>query len=112
MSMEMEILEPESFDRRRDEHLAFTKVTSALMDVSDRTPSDPEVEAALAQNRRLWSVLQDNLFQDDNVLPEVLKDQLISLAHWVDGYTAKIIEGEGEVEALISVNQTIMEGLA
>lgn len=112
MSMEMEILEPEAIDRRSDERRAFTKVTGALQKVSGQEAGDPALEAALNDNRRLWSILQDNLFQEDNLLPDSLKNQLITLANWVDGYTAKVIEGEGELDALISVNQTIMEGLA
>ena len=107
MSMEMEIIEPGTFDRRNDEREAFSKVTMALAGANVAG-----LRSALDDNKRLWSILQDNLFQEDNVLPDSLKSQLISLANWVDGYTAKVLEGEGEVEALISVNTTIMEGLA
>ena len=106
MSMEMETIEPEIFDRRSDEREAFSKVTAAMVsaDVAN-------LRSALDDNMRLWSILQDNLFQEDNILPESLKTQLISLATWVEGYTTKILEGEGELDALISVNTTIMEGL-
>ena len=107
MSMEMEIIEPETFDRRNDEREAFSKVTAALASANDAS-----LRSALDDNKRLWSTLQDNLIQEDNVLPDSLKSQLISLANWVDGYTAKVLEGEGELEALISVNNSIMEGLA
>ena len=108
MSMEMDIIEiePETFDRRGDEREAFSKVTAAMASADGAS-----LRSALDDNRRLWSILQDNLFQEDNVLPDSLKSQLISLATWVDGYTAKVLEGEGELEALISVNNTIMEGL-
>ena len=107
MSMEMEIIEPEIFDRRSDEREAFSKVTAALA-----SANDAGLRSALDDNKRLWSTLQDNLIQEDNVLPDSLKSQLISLANWVDGYTDKVLEGEGELEALISVNNSIMEGLA
>ena len=106
MSMEMEIIEPEAFDRRSDERQAFSKVTTAL-----ESANVGNLRAALDDNRRLWSILQENLFQEDNVLPDGLKGQLISLASWVEGYTTKVLDGEGELEALISVNNTIMEGL-
>jgi flagellar protein FlaF len=68
--------------------------------------------SALETNRMLWSILKDNIFADENQLPQDLKGQIFSLANWVDGYTAKVLEGEGELEALISVNNSIMEGLA
>jgi len=112
MSMDMEFLEPEIMDRRSDEHLAFTRVTGALQKVSGQEIGSPALESALDDNRRLWSILQDNLFQEDNLLPDPLKNQLITMANWVDGYTAKVMQGEGELAALITVNQTIMEGLA
>ena len=107
MSMEMEFIEPDTFDRRGDEREAFSKVTAALA-----SANDAGLRSALDDNKRLWSTLQDNLVQEDNDLPDSLKSQLISLANWVDAYTAKVLEGEGELEALISVNNSIMEGLA
>ena len=111
MSMEAQLLETDSeveiSDRRSDEREAFSKVTVAL-----ENSSVANLGSALDDNRRLWSILQDNLHHEDNLLPEELKSQLISLASWVHSYTDSVIEGEGELEALISINRTIMEGLA
>ncbi len=110
MSMEMALYEAVD-DRRRDEREIFWKVTRALEDVCDADASDPARDEALYRNKMLWSVLQDNLCMDENQLPDTLKQQLISLASWVEGYTAKVREGAGNVGALISVNNAIMEGL-
>ena len=110
MSMEMHFHEPTT-ERRREEREAFWRVTRDLEDVASREASDPLREVALDRNRRLWSMLQDNLCMDENQLPQPLKDQLITLASWVEGYTTKVIEGDGDLTALIAVNTTIMEGL-
>lgn len=99
-------------ERRREEREAFWRVTRDLEDVAARDAADPLRGVALDRNRRLWSMLQDNLFLEDNQLPQPLKDQLISLASWVEGYTARVIEGDGDLNALIAVNTTIMEGLS
>ena len=111
MSMEAQLLEIDSEveipDRRSDERKAFSKVTIAL-----ENSNVADIGRALDDNRRLWSILYANLHHEDNLLPEELKSQLISLASWVDAYTSSVKEGEGELEALISVNKTIMEGLA
>ena len=42
-----------------------------------------------------------------------LKGQIFSLATWIDGYTDKVLKGEAnEIAPLVSVNDTIMQGLA
>lgn len=111
MSMEMEILDPGD-DRRRDEHEAFSIVTAELEEVANCDGTDPDLHRALIRNRQLWSKLEENLYDDRNLLPVGLKEQLISLAGWVDGYTNLVDRGEGDVSALIRINATIMEGLA
>ena len=100
-----------SDERRREERDVFWRVTRDLEDVAGRDVADPVRDVALDRNRRLWAMLQDNLFLQDNQLPQPLKDQLISLASWVEGYTTRVLEGDGDMNALIAVNTTIMEGL-
>lgn len=56
--------------------------------------------------------LQTDLMQDENGFPDSLKAQIISLAIWVDKHSRKAIRGDATLDALISVNRTIMEGLA
>ena len=110
MSMELALYEAVD-DRRRDEHEVFWKVTRGLEEVSKCEAGDPAREEALHRNFLLWSVLQENLCMEDNQLPETLKQQIISLASWVEGYTAKVRNGIGDVGPLITVNNAIMEGL-
>jgi flagellar biosynthesis activator protein FlaF len=52
-----------------------------------------------------------DLAHDGNVLPTALKAQLIRLGHFVRQFTVGVLKGEGDVQALIDVNNAILEGL-
>lgn len=96
---------------RHTEYRLFALVTRALIDVKDRPL--PEVAAAVDWNRRLWLALQADLVHQDNKLPERLRAQLISLAIWVGKHSTKVIRmQQADVQPLINVNRSIMEGLA
>ena len=90
----------------------FAQVTKALSDTAARGQEPESWAEALNWNRRLWMTLQLDLANDTNRLPEALRAQLISVAIWVDRHTSLVLRGDGEVEPLISVNRTIMEGLS
>ena len=66
---------------------------------------------ALHWNRRLWLALQADCAVEDNQLPESLRAGIISLAIWVDKHSRKVLRGEAQIEPLIDVNRSIMEGL-
>ena len=96
-------------DRRIAERQAFANVTEGLKNADD----DAGKRQALVTNRVFWGVLKDNLFADENKLTEDLKGQIFTLASWVEGYTDKVLRGDAsEIRPLISVNATIMAGLA
>jgi flagellar biosynthesis activator protein FlaF len=95
---------------RSTEYRLFAHVTRALMEIGDRL--DPKAHESLNWNQRLWIALQTDLAAEGNKLPDALKAQLISLAMWVDRYTVKVMKRGAPVSPLISVNRTIMEGLA
>ena len=97
---------------RLTEYRVFAQVTKALTEAAaDGTARESWAEA-LNWNRRLWMTLQLDLANDTNRLPEVLRAQLISVAIWVDRHTSLVLRGDGEIEPLIGVNRTIMEGLS
>ncbi len=95
---------------RHTEYRLFALVTRALIDSKDRPLA--EVAMAVDWNRRLWMALQADLVHKDNRLPERLKAQLISIAIWVSKHSTKILRHQGAVQPLITVNRSIMEGLA
>ena len=97
-------------EARQTEYRLFGLVTGALIEARNRD-SEGLIEA-IDRNRRLWLTLQMDLWSDDNGFNDALKAQLISLSIWVDKHSSKILRGEAEIDPLIQINRTIMEGLA
>jgi len=97
---------------RQGEYRLFADVTKALMEVLDEPKRDKSFYEAIDRNRRLWLVLQMDLSSAENKLPDDVKAQLISLSIWVDRECRQILRDDGDVQALINVNRSIMEGLA
>ncbi len=99
-------------ERTRDtEYRLFAQVTRALMDVKDLPRIDKSLIDAVHWNRRLWDTLMTDCASPDNQLPEALSAQIISVAIWVQRYSSDVVRKGASMEALISVNRTIMEGL-
>lgn len=97
---------------RQTEYRLFAEVTKSLISNKDKERVDPESIKAIDWNRRLWITLQSDLAGDDNGFPDDLRANLISLAIWVDKHSLKAMRGEARLAPLISVNRSIMEGLA
>ena len=97
---------------RQTEYRLFAVVTKSLLASNAKERRDPEFFKAVDWNRRLWLTLQADLMHEDNGFSDSLKAQIISLAIWVDKHSRKAIRGDATLDALISVNRTIMEGLA
>ena len=47
----------------------------------------------------------------ENQLPITLRGQIISLAMWVARYSSEVLREGADVEPLIDINRTMMEGL-
>ena len=97
---------------RQTEYRLFAEVTKSLIANQDKNAVDPDCIKAIDWNRRLWITLQTDLAGDENDYPDDLKAQLISLAIWVDKHSRRAMRGQARIGPLISVNRTIMEGLA
>ncbi|OYU77220.1 MAG: flagellar biosynthesis regulator FlhF [Alphaproteobacteria bacterium PA3] len=95
------------------EYRLFGQVTRALMDIQDL----PRYEIArrmdaLDWNRRVWSFMAADCASADNALPENLRASIISLSLWVSRYSSEVMQKGEDVEPLIDINRTIMQGLA
>ncbi len=97
---------------RQTEYRLFALVTKALMDARDRGGRGKKFIEAIDWNRRMWLTLQMDLASDQNGLTDELRAQLISVAIWVDKHSSAALRGDQPIEPLITVNRTIMEGLA
>jgi flagellar protein FlaF len=98
-------------DSRDVEYRLLAQVTHDLSE-SLKTPDDVKkrVSAAL-RNRDVWSALRLDLNNEYNGLPKELRASLVSLSLWIERETASVIDGTGDIEALVEVNRNIMAGL-
>lgn len=95
---------------RETEYRAFALATGRL--ITAARENDPiKVCEAVQFNRELWTLLQADLADPGNMLPEALKANLISLSLWVQRHTSAVMRGEASLDSLVSVNKDIMEGL-
>lgn len=102
-------------DPRQIEYRLFQNTTSKLRDFRGKQgfwEVTPEMKEALWENQRLWNALRSDLVQPDNGLPRELRAQLLSLAAFIDKHTARVLSGEQTLDAIIEINEAIMQGLA
>ena len=95
------------------EYRLFAQVTLALMEAAKSDPTDiPARIDVLDWNRRVWTALSEDCSNPANGLPAPLRASIISLAIWVTRHTSAVIRRQEEIEPLIEINRTIMQGLA
>ena len=94
------------------EYRLFAKVTNALLEIKNKPVTDPATIEALDWNRRMWSVFSTDCGAKGNQLPNELRAAIISLSIWVSKETSRIMRGQGNVDNIININKTVMEGLA
>ena len=100
-------------DQPRDlEYRAFGQVTAGLVRVKAEKPPLPVLLEVIDANRRLWNVLSADCAAPENQLPITLRGQIISLAMWVARYSGEVLRDGADVEPLIDINRTMMEGLS
>ncbi len=97
---------------RQTEYRLFSDVTAALAEAKRTEARGAPLVEALDWNRRLWTALSEDCIGSENALPAPLRAQIISLGLWVSRYASEVARGDADIDALIDVNRSIMEGLA
>ena len=98
---------------RDAEYRLFGQVTRALLQAAETPPEDMNGRMeALDWNRRLWSALASDCADPQNVLPDALRAQIISLSLWVSRHTSAVMRREEEIDPLIDINRIMMQGLS
>ncbi|RMH45727.1 MAG: flaF protein [Alphaproteobacteria bacterium] len=67
---------------------------------------------AVWKNERIWMTFKNDLVYEANALPPNLRASLISLGFWVENHSQGVLAGTHRLEPLISVNRSIIDGLA
>ncbi len=97
---------------RNTEYRLFAQITRELMEAAKSGKRDRQLVEALDRNRTLWQVLANDCRHPDNKLPDELRASFISLSIWVTKHSSAVMRGEENVDDLIEINRTIMQGLA
>jgi len=101
-------------DNNREMDAAAFSQAAYVMDQARQKLNDKELgERALKYNQMLWSIVQNDVSQSDNALPEELKANLMSLSIYVDKQTTAGLKDPTDelFDGLISINLNIAEGL-
>ncbi len=101
-----------SEDPRQTEYRLMGQVTRALMDAQSAGRRDLKgLTAALDWNRRVWTAFAADCAGKGNNLPESLRANIISLSIFVTRYSSDVLRNGADIEALIDINKSIMQGL-
>ncbi len=97
---------------RNAEYRLMAEITGEMVSAKEGGLVGAALARALSRNREMWNVFSNDCASNDNGLPEALRAGIISLAIWVDKHTSAVIGGREEIDELIDVNRSVMEGLA
>src|SRR3546814_12694084 len=93
----------------------FPYTTLFRSDLHAESRGDPrrmaQVMDALNWNNQVWDAFVEDVGTEGNLLPRELRAAIVSLGIWVTRETGLVSAGEGDIDALISVNRAIMRGL-
>lgn len=95
---------------RQTEYRLIAQVTRSLREAEKG--DYPARARAVNWNRRMWLALQADCASDANSLPDEVRAGIISLAIWVDKHSRKVLRHEGDIQPLVDVNRSIMDGLS
>jgi flagellar protein FlaF len=98
-------------DPRSLEYRAFGQVTAGLVRAKEEKAVFAALGEALDANRMLWNVLSADCAAPGNQLPMDLRAQIIALSLWVSRYSSDVLREGAEIDPLIDVNRSMMEGL-
>ena len=98
---------------REIEAMAFTKTALLLEDAKNNLEDYDSYASALKFNQLLWTIIQADVVDKENKLPDVLKANILSLSIFVDKQTIKALaDSKAEhLETLININKNLAEGL-
>ena len=102
------------FDNKREMDAAAFSQAAYVLDQARQNLGEVEAcEKALTYNQVLWSIIQADVAEGKNELPDELKANLMSLSIFVDKQTTKALTKPSEelFDSLININLNIAEGL-
>ena len=102
------------FENKREmDAAAFSQAAYVLDQARQKIDDEDACEKALKYNQLLWSIVQADVSEGKNELPDEIKANLMSLSLFVDKQTSKGLSAPTEdlLDSLININLNIAEGL-
>ncbi len=98
---------------REIEAMAFTKAALLLENAKNNLEDYDSYASALKFNQLLWTIIQADVVDKENKLPDLLKANILSLSIFVDKQTIQALaDSKAEhLETLININKNLAEGL-
>jgi flagellar biosynthesis activator protein FlaF len=98
---------------REVEAMAFTKAALLLEEAKGKSRNVDEYAKALRFNHLLWTIIQADLTDPANQLPDEIKANVMSLSIFVDKQTTKALRSSDprELDILITINRNLAAGL-
>lgn len=93
------------------EYRLLAQVTHALIVARENPDLFGDRVKAVLWNRDVWSALRVDLSDPENLLPKQLRASLISISLWIEKETRAVMDGVGDLDAMIDINRNIMAGL-
>ncbi len=93
------------------EYRLMNEITAEMIQAGDAGMRGAALMPALHRNREMWSVFAQMCEDDGNALPVELRAGIISLAWWVNRHTTGVISGREELDDLVEVNRSVLQGL-
>lgn len=98
--------------QKSNEYSVVQHITRRLRQAASTEKEDYSSFAkAIALNRKLWRAFGMDVAVPENPLPRDLKAQIFYLSEFVEIHSRKVLKGEEDIEALIEINEMIMDGL-
>lgn len=97
---------------RATEHRLMGQITGEMIVARDAGIHGAALVDTLYRNREMWNIFAVDCGAPGNGLPDQLRAGIVSLALWIDRFSSDVIAGRESIDDLISVNRSIMEGLA
>ena len=97
---------------RGQEFRLMSEITGEMIVARDSGLSGVALLPALHRNREVWTTFSTMCAAPGNKLPHALRASIISLALWVERFTTEVVTGRDRIDELITVNRSIIDGLA
>lgn len=93
--------------------MALTKAANLLEEAKGQMENRDALSQALRFNHLLWTIIQADIVEPENLLPDEIKANVMSLSIFVDKQTIKALKARQPdlLDALININRNLAAGL-